>query len=100
MAFASDDTKDGVRFTGARTANTITFVLLGGKYAWSMTAASTSSELDIQMPDGSYQPAATALTTSAAYTVVDLAPGTYRIVMVATSDVAGFVQKIPYAQAH
>lgn len=101
MAFALDDTKDGVRFTGARTANTVAFTLLGGKYAWGQTASSTSSEFDILMPDGTtYQPVVAALTTGATYQMIDLPAGTYRIIFTATGDVAGFVQRIPYHVGH
>jgi hypothetical protein len=44
MTFASTDSRDGVSFTGAVSANTVgPFTLLGGKYAFSVTAPSTSA---------------------------------------------------------
>ena len=92
--------EDGVRFTGARTANTVSFRLLGGKYAWAQSAASTSSALSLLMPDGSTYQSISALTTSAAYTVLDLPPGSYNITFVATSDVQGSVTKVPYNPAY
>lgn len=95
MALATTDSKDGVSFTGARTANTISFVLLGGKYGWGTTAPSTSSTLQIIMPDASAVNVIAAV-TAAGYTVLDLVPGSYQLIFTATGDTAGFVQKIPY----
>jgi hypothetical protein len=97
MAFVSNDWKDGVTYTGARTANTVgPFTLLGGKYVFGTSAPSTSTTLEILMPDGStYQPFIAAV-TAAGFTMVDLPPGTYEIIFTATGDVQGFVIKVPY----
>lgn len=99
MALAVDDTKDGIRFTGARTANTISFVLLGGKYSYGFTAPSTSVVVNIIMPDASALPLFTAL-AAAGIGTLDLPPGSYQVVLVATGDVAGYVQKVPYNPAY
>jgi len=102
VAYALSDTKDGISFTGGRTANSPVFTLLGGRYMYAMTAASGSSVLNMQMPDGSYIAvgASTTLTTSAGNATVDLPGGTYEVVLVATADVAGFVQRVPYLPAY
>ncbi len=100
MAFHIDDTKDGVSYTGARTANSPTFLILGGKYMYYASAPSTSSALNILLPDESTYVAVgsstTGTTSAVGPVVVDLVPGTYQLVFVATGDVQGFLQKIPY----
>lgn len=98
MTYALTDYKDGVIYTGAQTANTPTFTLLGGTYAWDTSAASTSQALQVLMPDGTTYQAVASLTTAAAHTVVQLAPGTYRIVFVATGDVQGSINYVPYGR--
>ena len=100
MAFAQNDVGDGGTFTGARTANIPTYRLLGGKYWFTSTAASSSIVLNILMPDNTtYQAvgSSTTLTTSAANAVVDLPPCTVQFILVATADVAGGIVKIPYS---
>jgi hypothetical protein len=100
MAFSQVDHKDGVLFTGARTANTVgPFVLLGGMYLFECSLPSTSATLLALMPDGTtYQTADNE--TAAAYKVLDLPPGTFEITFVATADVQGGVIKIPYNPAY
>lgn len=99
MALATDDSGDGITLTGARTANQPTFRLLGGKYYYASTAPSTSIDLEIKMPDGSFMIVTTQL-TAAGKAVLDLPMGTYRLTLVATADVAVFVQKIAYNPAY
>jgi len=95
MAYAIEDSRDGVRYSGARSANTVgPFVLLGGTYMWATEAPSTSTEFDVLMPSGSYSPVIPALTT-AGTSMMWLPAGTYKIIMTATGDVSGFVQRVP-----
>lgn len=94
MALATQDSKDGISFTGARTANTIGFTLLGGKYMVSHSAPSTSIELDVLLPDGSTYVAVYPADTAANVIFLDLAAGTYRFVLVATGDVSGSIQRV------
>lgn len=100
MAFASTDFKDGIVYTGAQTANTVgPFTLLGGKYVWTTSAPSTSTTLQILMPDGTTYQAFTAAVTTLKSTMVDLPPGTYNIIFTATGDVQGSLIKVPYNAA-
>lgn len=94
MAFGSSDSKDGISYTGARTANAPTFQLLGGKYMMANTTPSTSVELDVLMPDGTTYVAVMPAFTTANTAFLDLAPGTYKFVFVATADVSGFIQRV------
>jgi hypothetical protein len=97
MALVTNDSKDGVSWTGA-TSNTITFTLLGGKYLFASEAAGTSVTLNILMPSGNYIAVGTSttLTTSAATAMVDLPAGSYEVVIVSASGISGFLMKIPY----
>ncbi len=100
MAYALYDHGDGFTFTGARTANIPSGRILGGKYAFFASAASGSDTLNFLLPDNTtYQAVGTSttLTTAAAFVVVDLPPGTYQFVLVATGDVQGGLVKIPYS---
>lgn len=97
MTFATQDFKDGVQYSGALTANTVgPFTLLGGKYAWGTTGASTSQTFSIIMPDGTTLLTVSTITTAATYATFDLPRGSYEITFVATSAVQGFLVKIPY----
>lgn len=101
MALTLNDYKDGVTFTGA-TGNVGPFTILGGKYLFFASAAGTSDELDMLMPDGStYQAVSTAttLTTSAGAAPVDLPPGSYRFTITTVSAVQGGLVRIPYRAA-
>ena len=104
MAFALQDSGDGVNYTGARTANTFSFRLLGGKYSFYVSAASTSSQFNILLPDNTtyvaFSSGTTQTTSAAGPTVLDLPPGTYQMIFTATGDVQGFIQKIPYNPAY
>jgi len=94
-----NDAKDGVSFTAAKTADTIgPFVLLGGKYVWGTSAPSTSTTLDILMPDGSTWQPFIAAVTAAAMTMLDLPAGTYKIIFTDTTGTQGFVARVPYIQ--
>lgn len=99
MAFAQNDVNDGGTFTGARTANIPTYRLLGGKYWVGTTTPSTSTALNILMPDGTTYLAVGTTTsfTAAGNAVVDLPPCTVQFILVATGDVAGGIVKIPYS---
>ena len=103
MAIAIQDSRDGINWTGSKSQTIGPFVLLGGKYSVAWTAADTSAELDIQMPDATYQAVGSSMTSTTALlgpAVVDLPAGSYRIVVVsATNAMAGFVQRIPYLPA-
>ena len=98
MAAVVSDTRDGVTFTAARTADVINFVLLGGKYGWGNSTPSTSATLSSVMPDGSVQTVDNE--TAADYKTLDLVAGSYRLTFVATGDVSGFVQRVPYNASH
>jgi hypothetical protein len=101
MTLAVTDYKDGVLYTGLVTAGTVgPFYLLGGKYLWVSQAASTSQQLQVLGPDGSTYLAVNAQTTSAVSQALDLPPGTYEIVCVATGALMGFLQKVPYNPAY
>lgn len=99
MALATNDSKDGITYTGA-TGTVGPFTVLGGKYAFYATAAGTSNVLNILMPDGSTYSPVQSETTSAFYVMVDLPPGTYDIVVVTSTAVQGGVVKIPYNPAY
>lgn len=101
MTVAVTNWDDGFTFTGA-TANVGPYPLLGGKYLFFASAAGTSTELDMLMPDGtSYQAVSTAttLTTSAGVAPVDLPPGSYRFTITTVSAVQGGLVRIPYRAA-
>lgn len=100
MAVTTYDSKDGVSFTGAVTASVIVFTLLGGKYAFFSTAADTTNVLSVLSPDGSTYIAVDSETTAAFYKVLDLVPGTYKVVATTVTVAAGGVQKIPYNPAY
>ncbi len=100
MAITLTDYKDGVSFTGAVTASVIVFTLLGGKYAAFCTAADTTNVLSLLSPDGSTYIAVDSETTAAFYKVLDLVPGTYKIVVTTATVAAGGIQKIPYNPAY
>jgi hypothetical protein len=98
MTVATFDTGDGITFTGA-TGNVGPVHLLGGRYMYFVSAAGTSQELDMLMPDAStYQAVSTSttLTTSAGTAVVDLPAGTYRFTIVTSGAVQGGLVRIPY----
>ena len=104
MALATTDFKDGVAFTGAVSASTITFTLLGGRYVFAVAAQSTSATLSMLLPDGStyitclpaYGANPLLAATADLMSVFDLCPGTYQLTFTATSGVAGCVIKVPY----
>jgi hypothetical protein len=99
MAATVQDSKDGVSFTGARTADTINFVLSGGKYVFAVSTPSTSATLSILMPDGTtYQTVDNE--TAAAFKALDLSPGSYELTFVGTADISGLVQRAPYNPAY
>jgi len=96
MALGTNDFKDGITYTGALTATPVgPFVLLGGKYLWTTSAPSTSTTLEILMPDGSTYQAVIAAVTAASSTMLDLPPGTYQIIFTATGAVQGSLVKVP-----
>jgi hypothetical protein len=97
MTLATQNSQDGVNYTGAVSASVITFRLLGGKYRWSTTAADTSQTLSILLPDGTTYQSISALTTAAASTVLDLPPGSYELTFSTATAVEGSLQKIPYS---
>lgn len=101
MTFAVSNWQDGVSYTGALTANSpITFRILGGKYFYYASAPSTSSALNILLPDEATYVAVSSSTTGTTSAVgpvmIDLPAGSYEIVLVATGAVQGFLVKIPY----
>jgi hypothetical protein len=99
MALATHDTADGIVYTGATSSTVGPFVLLGGKYLFFAGAAGTSNTLNMLLPDGSTYIAvgtSTTFSTSAGSAPIDLPPGTYEIVVVSASAVAGGLVKIPY----
>jgi len=100
MAATVTDSKDGVSYAGALTADAIVFTLLGGKYSWGTSAPSTSTTLEVLMPDGSTYQAVVAAVTAAGVQALDLPPGTYKIIFTATGAVTGFVQRIPYSPSY
>jgi len=104
MTFVLNDSGDGVNYTGARTANTFSFRVMGGKYSFYVSAASTSSQLNILLPDNStyvaFSSSTTQTTSAAGPLVLDLPACTLQMIFTATGDVQGFIQKIPYNPAY
>ena len=99
MALVTQDTMDGIIYTGA-TNSTIKFRLLGGKYFVHATAADTTNVLSILCPDGSTYNAVDSETTSAFAKALDLPPGSYEIVTTSSTAVQGACVKIPYNPAY
>ena len=101
MAQVVSDYKDGFVITGGRTGTIGPFSLRGGAYLLIATAASSSSELDVKAADGSFIAvgASTTLTTSAATALVYLPPCQVQVVLVATSDVAYSLIRVPFRAA-
>ena len=97
MAISTYDSGDGFTYQGATTGDTPTFRLLGGKYAFFTSAPSTSTTLQMLMPDNSTYQAVIAAVTALGLTMVDLPPGTYRVIFTATGAVQGGLIKIPYS---
>ncbi len=102
MAFT--DFKDGVSFS-ALSATPAAFYLLGGRYAFCVTATFGGGNIQLQilMPDGTtYIGASAAVTTSAGAAgcqVVDLPPGTYQIAITTSTAVQGSLIRVPYRAA-
>ena len=101
MAISSRDFRDGVTFTAGGNGDSVTFQLVGGRYAFGANATWGGGNLALQilMPDGStYVACATALTADG-FEVLILPPGTYKFVVTTASSVQGFVLPVPYRQA-
>ena len=107
MAITVTYNNDGVVYTGARTASVLTFSLLGGRYMFSSVAPSTSTTLEMLLPDAStyvicipvvgVNPLLNA--TTQLCSVFDLPPGSFQIIWTATGDTAGSLIRIPYRAA-
>ena len=101
MALATNNTGDGFNWTGATGSTVGPFPLLGGKYMIGTEAAGTSVSLQVQTPGGNFINVTNGqFTTTAATAALDLAPGTYQVVTVSASGIAGFLQKVPYNPAY
>lgn len=101
MALATVNTNDGFSWTGATGSTVGPFALLGGKYMLATEAAGTSVTLQVVDQAGNAIPVTNAaFTTSAGTIMVDLPPGSYQVVVVSASGVAGFLQKVPYLPAY
>jgi hypothetical protein len=98
VAFATNDWKDGISWTGATSSTAGPFKLNGGRYLFGTTANGTSATLNVLAPDGStYIPVTNgAFTTSAGTLVMDLCAGTYEVVIVSASAASGFLARVPY----
>lgn len=99
MAYA--DTKDGVNFS-ALSADTAAFTLLGGRYEMIVSATWGGGSVDLKslMPDGStYVTVLAAVFSADSAKILDLAPGTYKVVITTATAVQGAVARIPYRGA-
>ncbi len=102
MAF--NDWHDGVSAT-AQSATSAAFYLLGGRYAFCVTATFGGGNIQLQilMPDGTtYIGASAAITTSAGAAgtqIVDLPPGTYQIAITTATSVQYSLVRVPYRAA-
>lgn len=99
MALSNQDTGDGLIYTGA-TNSTLTFRILGGKYWVFGSAADTTNVLSQLLPDNSTYQAVDSETTTLFGKVLDLPPGTYKIVTTSATAVQGGLVKIPYNPAY
>lgn len=99
MALVTQDTQDGVIYTGA-TGSTIKFRILGGKYWIFGSAADTTNVLSMLLPDNTTYQAVDSETTALFGKGLDLPPGSYEIVTVSVTAVQGGLVKIPYNPAY
>lgn len=99
MAYAANDFKNGISWTGAANNQVIgPFTLLGGLYQlMSQSSGTNSVQLNGLCPDGSTYVAMGAAQTTTAVATYSLAPGTYEIVGgAAYSAGQGSLIKVPY----
>ena len=99
MALVTQDTGNGVIYTGA-TNSTIKFRIFGGKYWAFGSAADTTNVLSMLYPDGVTYAAIDSETTAAFGKVYDLPPGSYEIVTTSATAVQGGLVQIPYNPAY
>lgn len=102
MAIAVNDFKDGLTFTGGGNGDAPTFTLLGGRYDMAVNATFSGGNIDLQilMPDGStYQSVLAAPFTAAGSVVLDLPPGSYKIVVTTATSAQGFLIRVPFRAA-
>lgn len=102
MAYAANDWKDGITWTGAANSQVIgPFTLNGGKYFLSSSSSGTNSlTIELLGPDGTtYIPCGAAQTNS--YGMYDLPPGTYEIIGGSSYGTGiGSLIKVPYNPAY
>ena len=102
MAISFIDEKDGVKFSGGGNGDAQTFTLLGGRYDFIVVATWGGGNVDLQalMPDGTtYQSVLTAAITANSSAVLDLAAGTYKVVITTASSVQGSLTRVPFRAA-
>lgn len=96
MAF--NDFKNGVSFSGL-SATPAAFTVLGGLYAFAVAATFGGGNVDLQMlmPDGTtYESVLTTVVTANGQRLVDLPPGTYKVVITTATAVQGSLIRVPY----
>jgi hypothetical protein len=100
MALATNDTKDGINWTGATGSTIGPFQLVGGQYLMGTEAAGTSVQLNVIDPAGNPIPVTGGgFTTTAGTAYLNLCPGQYNVVTVSASAIAGFLQRVPHVPA-